>query len=569
MVRPTFMGFETARRALNLSQAGLDVVGNNMANVNTPGYTRQRATQVSVNNSFQSQFQVFGAGAHFTGQGAALGGINQIRDPFLDTRFRNEASNNGALAVRQAGLEDLERVIDEIAQTGLHQSMTQLISELSRFAQNADSSEIAVVVRNSAMALTQVFNRTANDLQSVLDQQMFDLEVALRSDVNSAIERIAYLNERIRENNMFGSPANELNDERNLLIDQLSHFLPITVVRTPEKVSGDRSIERVSIVLNAGAGNPPLTLVDNSRFNTLGVTPSEDGRSSAVISLLDGASGFPITSDITHNITGGAVRGFLDLVNGMGDFAGSGENSFRGVLYYQKNLDAIAQTFARLMNSMNSISAEDALRAPSLNEQNRPLFSANLPTSVLENASVAPGREYTLVTAANLTLHPNWLAESSWLTTTKQDASNPVPVLDEHGNPTFDADGNQIFRTPSNTDNILNFLNLLRQDTTHFVAVNGNGQEIALFRGTFHESFTSMQSTLGLDAGMNAAILSASDVVLGGFHDRRDSISAVSMDEEAINMMIFQNHYNAAARFMTVLDEALGTIIERMGTAGR
>ena len=575
MIRPTFLAFETARRALNVSQAGLDVVGNNIANVNTPGYTRQRMIQHAVSNSFQSQFQVFGARGHFTGQGVDLGGITQIRDPFLDTRFRNEASTNGELAVRQGGLMDLERVIDEISKGGLHASMGELINQISRFAQNADSPEIAVVVRNAAMHLTQVFNRTANDLQGILNAQMFDLEVAITNDVNSAIERIAYLNERIRQDHMFGSPANELQDERNLLIDKLSHFLPIQVVRTPERVGEHRTIERVSINL-VGSGGGSINLVDNDRFNILGLTRLEDGRGNAAISLIEGASGFPLMGDITANITSGGIRGFLDIVNGMGDFAGTGENTFRGIPYYQMKLDNIAQTFARQMNLMNSISQAEADRTETLSAQNRPLFTANLPQSVRDDLAAADPDNFdsfdltSFVTAGNITLSANWMAEASWFTTTKQDPSLPVPVLDSNGNPTFDyPGGNQIFHTPSNTDNILAFVNLLSRDATHFMAINGNGHEVALFRGSFQESFSSMQSTLGLDFSMNQALLGASDLVLGGFSDQRDSISAVSADEEAINMMIFQNHYNAAARFMTTIDEALDMIISRMGLVGR
>jgi len=574
MLRPTFLAFETAKRALNVAQAGLDVVGNNMANVNTPGYTRQRALQTSVNNSFQSKFQVFGARGHFTGQGVDLGGISQIRDPYLDTRFRIEATTQGHHAVKSSGLGDLERIIDEIAKTGIHHSLTELISQISRFAQNPDSPEVAVVVRNAAMQLAQVFNRTASDMQAVLENQMFDLEVSVRNDVNSALERIAYLNERIRQDHMFGSPANELNDERNLLIDQLSHFLPIQVVRTPERISGDRVIERVSIQLNTGAGNANIMLVDNDRFNILGTEFGEGG--GAAITLIEGNSGFVLrdvgdNGNITEFITGGGIRGFLDVINGVGDFAGHGENAFRGIPYYQKALDVKAQTFARLMNQMNSINSEEAERAGIGAFYHKNLFWPNLPVDQALNPLSENDRAEAndRITAANITISPHWLAEASFFTTTKQAPSLPIPVLDQNGNHVYDSEGNQVFRTPSNTDNILAFRNLLNQDNIVFSSFNNNGEQFILFRGTFQESLISMQSTAGLDKSMNDSLLRASDVVLGGFADRRDSISAVSMDEEAVNMMVLQNFYNAAARYMTVIDEALGTIIERMGVVGR
>ncbi|MCL2579650.1 MAG: flagellar hook-associated protein FlgK [Oscillospiraceae bacterium] len=557
MLRPTFLNFETARRALNTAQAGLDVVGNNIGNVNTPGYTRQRAVQVSVHSSFQSQFQVHGGRGGFAGQGAEVSGISQVRDSYLDTRFRNEASTHGTLAVRAGGLNDIGRIIDEVSKTGLHDRIGDLVHQLGLFAHNADSPEIAVVLRNTAMAVTQTFNRAANDLAAVLQHQKFDLEVAVRDEVNTTLERIAFLNERIRQDHMFGSPANELMDERNLLIDNLSSFLPIHVVRTPEHLPGGRTIESLSIQLSGGgAAGQNITLVDNDVFNQLAVSQGEDG--SASILLTDGRSGFTITDagrggDITGNITGGGIRGFLDIINGRGDFAGSGQNGFRGVPYYIESLNVIATTFAALMNQTNSISDADVLNNPQLTAQDRPLFASN-----------PPGQP---ITAANITISANWMAEANWLTTTKQPIVQ-VPVL-ENGQPKFDGEGNQIFETQSNSDNILIFVNLLSSDTTFFRGVNGDGDQFMLFRGTFEESLTSMQSNLGLDASLGGALLDASELVLGGFADRRDSISAVSMDEEAVNMMILQNFYNAAARFMTVVDEALGTIIQNMGVVGR
>ena len=891
MLRPTFAGFNVARQAINISQAGLDTVGHNIANLSTPGFTRQRVQQSSMHMTVSTQFQVHGSGGQVPGQGVMLNGIQQIRDPFLDNRFRTEASNNGELAVRQAGLADIERLIDEIATTGLHSSMLELIDQISRFAQNADSNEIAVVVRNAAMALTQVFNRTAQDLENALAHQKFDMQVAVENEVNIILEQIGHLNGRIREANLFGNPANELNDERNVLLDRLSSFLPIQVVREPDPNITHMSVERLTIRLGSGPTAP--VLVDNTKHNALQLTFNEDN-GFARIALLEGASGFvlPGMEDITNNITGGGLRGFLDIINGVGEFAGPRENQFRGIPYYQRNLDLIAQTFAQMMNNLNSISVEDATRMglDPPTAQNRPLFAPNLQPefisqggvftdrngdsaffrswagagqqvfwedgtpggrfyirdvagnpipspdgdadmedflfrgvhngspayftfdnatglfglvdadgqplpdaatqltlsfedagitgqvfdpALLPPSEIRAGAEFELVTAANITLSAQWVAESSWFTTTKQPPSselvaltrpnpapgqpghipvgglipNPAPGQPGHvpapgvgdaipnppvgspghvnavetgppqfipnppstgtpnghvsgfpvghpvpnpgwnadpalidttapghvasavppqfirnpaggqpghdnrvpvghpvpnpnpgqpghvnvaiqpvfvGNPDtewanpplgtpghnpdfpageivphpghvenppthirnpasgqpghigggdpiveLDPEGNRIYRTASNTDNILLFLNLLRSDSVTFSAPGVGGPETSIFRGTFLESFTSKQSTLGLDVSANMALLEASDLIVGTFADQRDAISAVSMDEEAVNMMVFQNHYNAAARFLTVLDEALGTIIERMGVVGR
>ena len=89
-MRPTFLAFQTASRAMSASQANIDVTGNNIANINTDGYTRQRVDLTSISSSgYTQRFTVKGVSV---GQGVEVNNISQIRDPFLDARFRAQAS---------------------------------------------------------------------------------------------------------------------------------------------------------------------------------------------------------------------------------------------------------------------------------------------------------------------------------------------------------------------------------------------------------------------------------------------------------------------------------------------
>ena len=555
MLRPTFLAFETAKRSLQVSQAGLDIVGHNIANVKTPGYTRQRVDQVSLSSGgYALKYQIFGGGSQFAGQGAMMNGISQIRDPYLDTRYRNEAAAFGELATKSTGLTDLQNMLDEISTDGLHAELGKFIGQIRELGRSPDSKELAVVVRNMASSIAQMLNKSSSDLQGVLDQQKFDLNVAITDSVNSTIKQIAFLNTKIREDHIYGNPSNELMDERNLLIDQLSEFLPIKVIRTPEKISDDRIIERVSIQMVDNSASPPASfdLISNGTFNQLKVNEQPDQTIS--ISLLEGASGFPLRDDITGNITKGAIKGYLDIINGKGDFAAYGENTYRGVPYYQQAMDTFAARFAELMNQTNSISVQEAAGKSQVYEyNNKNLFTA-----------LGGGQ----ITAANIQISSDWLNDPHFLTTSKMDPSLPEQDKDKDGNLLFDNAGNPVMVVRGNSDNVNKFLELL-EGPHSFPIVNGSGDTITLFTGSFQEYLVSKQSDVGLDKKLNDTLLTASETLIGGFTDQRDAISAVSVDEEAINMMTYQNYYNAAARYMTTLDEALGTIIERMGVVGR
>ena len=93
-MRPTFLGFESARRGITASQKALDITGNNLENVNTPGYTRQRVDLVSVSPSVYST-RYANSRVPLTGQGVGISGVSQTRDAFLDKRFRDEYGDVG------------------------------------------------------------------------------------------------------------------------------------------------------------------------------------------------------------------------------------------------------------------------------------------------------------------------------------------------------------------------------------------------------------------------------------------------------------------------------------------
>lgn len=616
MIRPTFLGFETAKRSLMISQLGLDTIGHNIGNASTPGYTRQRVDQVSIASSgYAQKYQVFGV--QFPGQGADVNGINQIRDPYLDKRYRTAATNYGELSVKNNGLVDINNIMDEISSDGLHAKVGDLLGKLELFLQQSDSPDMAAVVRSTAKELVSILNKNSNDLDIARDQQKFDLGIAIADDVNNVIKMIADLNVKIKEDNFYGNPSNELNDSRNLLLDQLSEYLDIKVVRTPVRISSDLVIERVSVELN-DSGNPPIVLLDSGKFNKLKVNEDPDN-GNVSIELTDGLSDYTVIPDITNKLLKGGIKGYVDVINGEGPL--SGGNTFRGVPYYKASLNDFAAEFARIMNTVNSISAAEAAASgnpPMIEEAVKNLF-ANV---------VDPSQP---ITAATIGVSKEWLDDPLFITSSKRNpvtkiqltsltmpkhidsiepgdvefpdgpivytysagppatlgalidgvtytgeykASGKVQLKDSAGNiglvvstnknapqeGTYTSVVKSELVTAAANDNVLKFIEAFSASNTYANSL----------KGSFQEYLVGLQaSDAALDLAENEALLKSSGGVIGQLADRRDSISAVNADEEAISMMTYQNYYNAAARYMTVLDEALDKIINGMGIVGR
>ncbi len=136
-MRPTFFGFEAARSGLTAAQAGLDTTGNNIANLSTEGYSRQVVDQVSTYLGSSSD-KVAPSGQMFSGLGATVRGIEQVRSQFLDLRYRDANSENSANGKILSILTDIENNFDETQTTAerhagrLHKATTGLVAECGR-----------------------------------------------------------------------------------------------------------------------------------------------------------------------------------------------------------------------------------------------------------------------------------------------------------------------------------------------------------------------------------------------------------------------------------------------------
>ena len=516
-MRPTFLSFDTAYRALAAAQAQIDVAGNNMSNADTDGYTRQRVDLNAVTNSGYNT--KYASDVFSGGWGVKATGISQIRDPFLDARYRNEAADNGTYGTIVDGLKDLQRVLDEIDTGGIQTEISAFIQQLQTFSTAPTDTDMASVVRTAAQKVTQILNTYANQIEELRIQEKFDLEnVVVNNDFNSTVKNIASLNKQIRDEQLHGNTPNDLYDQRNYLIDHLSTMANIKVVTSSEKISEDLSIENLSISIYDENSGKSISLIKNGLYNTLNVAEDPNDRRLSIIEIQCSFDA-PADSDITRYLSNGSIKGYLDLINGQGSYANpaSDENDFRGTLYYANLLDSFASGFANEFNELN--------KGADITGPDKPLFSATGGGTI---------------TADNIQVSDEWLDNPLYITTTRTSGAS----------------------TP---DNIERMITKPTTDKLTFTDAKGG----TAFTGTMSEFLTMMTADYALDIQLYENFEKTSNAVLGQLFEARESVSGVVLDEEGINIMSYQKAYNAAARYFTVLDEALDTLINGMGLVGR
>lgn len=258
----TFGSFTAARMGIYSSQASLNLTGNNIANINTKGYTRQRLDLVSLNAGNNSRY-VNRLNLNI-GYGVIAESTSQLRDPFLDIRYRQENTNVGAYAARVDGLQQLANILDEVGDGDgdfgiIEAQFNDLMQQLQILSRNAGSKDQDTVVRSSAESLVKLFNSYSKALDKAESNQLERLQGDVET-VNTLLTQIRNLNVQIREAGLFKNNALELRDQRNLYIDELSSYMNINVRYDMEKIDEYSEVERLTITL-ADSGNPPITLI--------------------------------------------------------------------------------------------------------------------------------------------------------------------------------------------------------------------------------------------------------------------------------------------------------------------
>lgn len=560
MIRATFSGFSTAFSALQASQKRLDIVGQNLSNMNTQGYTRQQLETSSLN--YSNPISRYMNGSQIAvGFGVSMDKVSQIRDPYLDAQYRAQINKSGYSDTLQSALDTLSKALDESSIDGIRTAFDDVQSTLTSLQDKGNDSVYESELRSRMQSLTNLLNDAARQIEAAEKAELSKLDGTGTSEqgavdkVNDILRQIGNLNHQIKQNQVLGQQSLELLDERNSLLDELASYIPIEVTyfkdaehdgKMTDPVSGnivdapkelynydskgniisrkewpdDLKVELVYRDTTDPEGTTQRLTLINGTEGTLGsnygkLTPvdSDPSDPTAVSIQFTPASSSGQTAKSASatgiQLASGSIQASLDMLGKKGTRdpvapGSSVQDDVRGYQYYMKRLDELASHFAKIMNDANAEGGQGKLLT------NRTDPAAD-------------------ITALTIGISKEWV-------------NGTVQLGKKDG---------------SSKDTVLSMLNSMKK--TH--AELGNK--------SFADYMNNVSTILANDSSSNINALKTNVTVLNSIQDSRDSISGVSLDEEASNMMTYLSAYNAASRLMTALDEALNTLISGTGLVGR
>jgi flagellar hook-associated protein 1 FlgK len=300
--------------ALLLQQRAISVTGNNIANVNTPGYSRQRLN-IETSIPLASDIGPIGSGVRSAE-------VERVYDRFLGVQLNNENASLGRWEAQRGMLERVEAVFDESGGYGLNQALSDFWNSWQDLSLNPSGR----TERSIAVATSQTLADTIRQKYSELAKTREDIDAAVEgavADINRLTAQIADLNEKIASIEVSGDNANDYRDSRDLALKQLSEIVDI---HSFEDAKGQ-------VVVSVGSGRP---LVETGTTWQLSTQTNAGGHTDI---LWPDISGGMVT--ITGEITAGKIGGWLQ----------TRDTTIAG---YQNDLDALAQA---LMDEVNTLHA--------------------------------------------------------------------------------------------------------------------------------------------------------------------------------------------------------------------
>lgn len=554
MVRATFSGFNTALSALQANQKRLDITGQNLSNMNTAGYTRQQLEASSLN--YTNPVSHYSNGNETAvGFGVSMDRVSQIRDPYLDIQYRSQSADCSYTNRLQTALNSLSKVLDETTISGIRQAFDDVQSTLTSMQDPAKVSDpiYESELRTKMQSVCNLFNQASRQITQAEQNEFQRLTGEGSSEqgdvqkINDILRQIGDLNVQIKRNQVAGHPSLELQDERNLLLDELSGYIPVeTRYYKDDAHSGNNAYDydangavigkkdwpddlEVSMnYIDAQGKSQKLILVNGSDLGANGLTKNYgqlsvlSGDHQAAASVSDPAnisikfekapSYTAATNDVYAKLNeirfeGGSLQASLDMLQktGTGNVikGSTAVDDVRGYQYYSGKLDQLASTFAESMNDINNNGK---------NPKDQNLLSNSTDDST------------TGITAGNIGISKGWTSGTVHIST----------------------------NGTNRTDTVLDMIAAMK-DTKKL-----NGK-------TFADYMNNLSTQLASDSSSNQTALKTGTTVLNSIQDSRESLSGVSLDEEATNMMAYVSAYNAASRLMTALDEVLNTLISNTG----
>lgn len=569
-MQSTFSGLNTMVNGIYTQRLGLNTVGHNISNSNTEGYSRQTAHAAATPSS-----EVYTlAGASQVGNGSTVTSVIRARDIYADRQYWKENSTDGYYNGKANNYAKIESIFNDSDNSGVQDAMEKFYQAWQDCSTTASSDTSRQNVINAGQNFAQSLQIAAKQTKEQIDSLYDDISLSVVK-MNRLMGQVVELNKNIAGIEATGAHANDLRDQRDLIVDQLTSMTDITVYESANGmytlVSNGTTlvngITKVDLEMSAPKNNTTYSLSDydimikqtgtvytpgNGELKAQFEAVAED---KGYIDQVANMAAFMFTTMNDQHKAGYGIDGSKDKPFGN---ANAKDNATTGLNFYGES-DKIFEWDAQngkldVYNKKADGTKDNASKESLSGMQILEILTVNSELTETDGHKKLATRSGERDTDGKLLYQAAAGGTTTDVTQAKKDAKgNPLPV-DVNGT----GDG-------SNAVWVAALFNCERDKTSPEV----NGTDRLIGNGSLYSYYNTSMTTMGSDASnMNGRVKFQSGV-MDQVENLRSSTNGVNWDEELSNMITFQQGYSACSRCLSAMDECLDKLINGTGTVGR
>ena len=583
-MRSTFAGLNTMVRGIQNNQLSLDTTGHNITNASTEGYSRQRVDSAATN--YQERPALYGG--VYVGGGVDVVALNRARNIYADKQYWSENSAQNLYKTYKTNYDKVQTIFNDAKKSGVLNAMQQFYSSWVNLSDHASDAASRTAVIAKGNNLVDRIKTCAKQLQSQIAAQYDEIGIQL-GKLNNLTKEIAELNKNIMLSETNGGKANDLRDQRDLLVDKLSE---ITNVNVYEEANGQYTV--VSNGMSLVQRESSLTLELSEPINN-----EQYGISDFSIRVVEaGGIGYVPQSGILKALQDTIVqdKGHIDQLadisatllttfndvhklgvgidkeqTGWLNFFGKNKfKSVTGTTYDQmqytwhvdpltddRYLQAVGATVSRTHTAGPPAQTTVSTAAASATPKDRLRSMQIINALQVSEELTAPGGQNLVAARQVVNKNTGQRVTATYTGTTSTSYTYNDDWVNGTGDGTMAVELSKLFNieqvTASNPKGSMNPRNTDRAIST--VSIN--------------QYYNGMMSKLGADAENVDKTLKQQDDLMTQIEQWRQSTSGVDWNEELTNMLKFQTGYGACSRVLTSMDEMLDKLINGTGMVGR
>ena len=547
-MRSTFAGLNTMVGGINANRLSLDTVGHNISNASTTGYSRQSVNLAATRS--QEISSIYGYAQ--VGTGVDSLSITRARNIYADKQYWKENADQGYYDTLQTNYDKVETIFNDSSDNGIQSAMEAFYQAWSDLSTNASDSSTRITTVEQGEVFADRVNTAATQLQSQISANYEDLELNV-SNVNSITDQIVGLNKNIASIEATGSSANDLRDQRDNLVDELSGYVDVSVT---EDSNGMYTVVSNGATLVGGVNKLTLEMsepINNAKYGVTDYT----------IKIAETGTDFQTTSGKlkAEQDTIAEDKGYIDSMANIAAFmltdfndqhkAGAGIDddattnlNFYGDSDVAYSWDKDTQTVkVKASTTVMGYDADNNHTATvTTGADKESLQGIGIIKALKVNSKITAQDGENLVAARALTKK----------VTKTEGSTTTYTVTDLNGT----KDG-------SNAVLLSALFNSKQENVTNTTGDRSIGAV------SLNDYYNNVMTALGTDSNACDSKVASQEKIMLQVDNWRSSTSGVNWNEELTNMIKFQQGFSACSRCLTTMDEMLDKLVNSTGTVGR